>query len=263
MAPPAPGVPRRLVVIVLAVFVLAGVGGGLADNYLNAHTVNPGTTPATTPAAAPAAPPPASPRRLGSTLPALMDLVALHEPAPPFQLTDQTGQPVTLASLRGKVVVLSFFNPSCNDICPVLATELRAADRALGTGARSVALLSVNADPLALAPGTARAAAAASGLGGAHGLRNWQYLTGSLAALDRVWTDYGISIDVQRATGQVAHNEYVWLVSPSGSLAYRVTPFADQSRVNGSFGLSPATEARFGAGIAEYARRLLAATAAP
>lgn len=262
MAPPAPGVPRRLIVIVLALFVLAGVGGGIADNYLNAHTVNPGATSntstslATTNLGATAV----APRRLDQGFPALMGLVALHKSAPPFQLTNQTGAPVSLSSLRGKAVVLSFFDPSCNDICPVLAAELRAADRDLGALAASVAFVSANADPLAVGSRAGQVAARTSGLGGPGGLANWQYLNGSVPTLNRLWTHYGISVDVQEATGQVAHNELLWFITPTGTLAYRSTPFADQSRVNGSYHLAAATEARFGAGIARYARRLVTQT---
>lgn len=258
IAPPPPRVSRRLIVTILAAFVLAGVGGGVADNYLNAHTVNPGASSAATTTLG-TAPVPA--HRLDAGVVALMGLSAAHGTAPSFQLTNQAGAPVRLGSLRGKVVVLTFFDPSCNDICPVLAAELRAADRDLGArAAPSVAFLSVNADPLAVGPGASRTAARASGLGGPGGLANWQYLNGSLPTLNRVWTHYGISVDVQPATGQVAHNELLWLISPTGTLAYRVTPFANESRVNGSYDLPPATEARFGAGIARYARRLLTST---
>ncbi|MGH3149570.1 MAG: peroxiredoxin family protein, partial [Streptosporangiaceae bacterium] len=41
------------------------------------------------------------------------DSSALDVPAPAFQLTDQNGQPVSLASLRGKVVLMTFLDPVC------------------------------------------------------------------------------------------------------------------------------------------------------
>lgn len=37
----------------------------------------------------------------------------LGKPAPDFELNDQDGKPVSLASLRGKIVVLEWFNPEC------------------------------------------------------------------------------------------------------------------------------------------------------
>ena len=41
---------------------------------------------------------------------------------PSFTLTDQFGKRVSLRSLRGKVVVLSFNDPECTTICPLTTT---------------------------------------------------------------------------------------------------------------------------------------------
>jgi cytochrome oxidase Cu insertion factor (SCO1/SenC/PrrC family) len=38
--------------------------------------------------------------------------------APGFTLTDQGGQTMSLAGLKGHVVVLEFMDPHCTDICP-------------------------------------------------------------------------------------------------------------------------------------------------
>ena len=47
--------------------------------------------------------------------------------APAFSLTGQHGQAVTLASLRGKVVLLTFLDPVCTSDCPLIAQEFRQA----------------------------------------------------------------------------------------------------------------------------------------
>jgi hypothetical protein len=44
----------------------------------------------------------------------------LNFPAKGFQLTDQHGQTVSLASLRGKVVLLTFLDPVCTTDCPLI-----------------------------------------------------------------------------------------------------------------------------------------------
>jgi protein SCO1 len=44
-------------------------------------------------------------------------------PAPGFTLTDQDGRTLSLASLRGKAVVLEFMDPHCTDICPIVSHE--------------------------------------------------------------------------------------------------------------------------------------------
>ncbi|HTZ24545.1 MAG TPA: redoxin domain-containing protein, partial [Streptosporangiaceae bacterium] len=51
----------------------------------------------------------------------------LNEPAPGFTLTSQDGHQVSLSSLRGKVVLLTFLDPVCTTDCPIIAQELRAA----------------------------------------------------------------------------------------------------------------------------------------
>ncbi len=58
----------------------------------------------------------------------------LDLPAPGFSLTDQRGRTVSLASLRGKVVLMTFLDPVCTTDCPVIAQELKQAGRMLGAG---------------------------------------------------------------------------------------------------------------------------------
>ena len=56
----------------------------------------------------------------------------LDTPAPNFTLTSQDGRQVSLASLRGKVVLLTFLDPVCTTDCPLIAQEMRSADTLLG-----------------------------------------------------------------------------------------------------------------------------------
>ena len=64
--------------------------------------------------------------------------------APGFTLTDQTGHTMSLASLRGKVVVLEFMDPHCTDICPIVSQEFVTAYRDLGRLASRVVFIAVN-----------------------------------------------------------------------------------------------------------------------
>src|SRR5690348_9289547 len=45
-------------------------------------------------------------------------------PAPDFTLRDQDGQSVRMASLRGRVVALTFLYTKCPDACPLIAAKL-------------------------------------------------------------------------------------------------------------------------------------------
>ena len=69
-------------------------------------------------------------------------------PAPPFTLTDTSGHSVSLSSLRGRTVVLTFLDPVCTSDCPIIAQSLRLADENLGADARNVELVAVVNNPL-------------------------------------------------------------------------------------------------------------------
>ena len=87
----------------------------------------------------------------------------LNYPAPAFSLTDQHGRTVTLGSLRGKVVLLTFLDDTCTVDCPLIAQEFRAASQLLGARSQRVELVAVNYNPLntALAENCIRAVQAA------------------------------------------------------------------------------------------------------
>jgi cytochrome oxidase Cu insertion factor (SCO1/SenC/PrrC family) len=265
--PPAP-FPTRLILWIAGIAAFLGIGGAVVGHFVDGVAAT-GSTTATTGTIPPPLNPPA--RRpvttgpatvapnapggpsLSGSLSSMMDLTSPPPvPATGFSLTDQRGSTVSLASLRGKVVVLSFFNQTCDDICPVLAAELAAADADLGPAAAHVALVTVNTDPRATRPATGPAPA---GEAPVSGLSNFYELTGSLDQLDPVWKAYGITIDVQVRTGRIAHNDKLYFVDPRGRLRAAATPFANES-TGGAFSLPAAAVARWGAGIADEVRSL-------
>ena len=73
---------------------------------------------------------------------------AVDAPAPPFTLTDQHGRTVSLASLRGHVVALTFLDPVCTSDCPLIAQEFRQTDQRLGGQARNVDFVAIVANPI-------------------------------------------------------------------------------------------------------------------
>src|SRR6266550_2676181 len=58
--------------------------------------------------------------------------------APDFTLTDGvSGRAITLSAQRGQVVALTFLYTTCPDVCPLTATQFRAAQTNLqGDGSR-------------------------------------------------------------------------------------------------------------------------------
>ena len=193
--------------------------------------------------------------QLTASIPALMNLVSLQGQQPStWTLTDaRSGKTVSLRSLRGRVVVLTFADASCKDICPVLGAELERAATLLGTTRVPVTFVTINTDPLSLAPGHATI----TGVAPFIQLANWRFLTGSLKVLNRVWTNYGISVTVNDATRRVSHNDLMYFIGSSGTFAWAATPFANEAK-NGTFSLSTASADRFATGIARYAGRLAA-----
>jgi len=133
--------------------------------------------------------------------------------APAFDLTDQYGRQVTLASMRGKVVLLTFLDPVCTSDCPLIAQEFREADTILGAKARGVDLVAIVANPLYRTVAYTRAFDRQERLGG---LPNWRYLTGSLAQLRLAWRDYGIAAQILPAGGMIAHSDVAYVIDAHG-----------------------------------------------
>ncbi len=260
---PDPKLPPKFALIVVAVLVVLGVGGTLLEHLLSSVGLNPdattaGQSTATTFAPGLIAPPASTPSvpQVGAPLPEFMGITPRSGTAAGFSLEDQAGHPTSLADERGHAVVLTFFDAPCQDICPVVAAELLRAANDLGTTRSRVVFLTVNTDPVVLSSAPASTAAVRSGLAS---LATWHFLTSNLTTLNAVWRAYGVSVNVSRTSGIVAHNDVMYFVDPSGRLRYEATPFADESSA-GAFSLPAASIDRWGQGIATYARQLLGAT---
>jgi cytochrome oxidase Cu insertion factor (SCO1/SenC/PrrC family) len=139
--------------------------------------------------------------------------------APAFTLTDQAGHQVSLASLRGKVVLLTFLDPVCTSDCPLIAQEFRAADRLLRGRSRQVELVAIVANPVYRTLAYTRAFDRQEGLAG---VRNWLYLTGPLARLQQAWKSYGVAAEILPAGGMVAHNDVAYVIDATGHTRYEL-----------------------------------------
>ncbi len=133
--------------------------------------------------------------------------------APAFTLTNQNGRPVSLASLRGKVVLLTFLDPVCTSDCPLIAQEFRQADQLLGGHSRQVELVAVVTNPVYNQPEYTAAFDRQEHL---STLPNWQYLTGSVAQLRKVWRQYGIAAQILPAGGMIGHSDIAYVIDRSG-----------------------------------------------
>lgn len=64
-----------------------------------------------------------------------------------FSLTGHDGKPYTLASFKGKVVVMFFGYTQCPDVCPTTMSEMADVMKLLGPDAERVQVLFVTIDP--------------------------------------------------------------------------------------------------------------------
>ena len=110
-------------------------------------------------------------------------------PAAPFTLTDHHGRPVSLASLAGRTVVLTFLDPVCTSDCPLIAQDLRLADQMLGGAAADRSSWWPWSTTRCTPP--RRVTAAFDRQEGLEHLANWTFLTGSLPQLHRCGTTTG------------------------------------------------------------------------
>ena len=132
--------------------------------------------------------------------------------APGFTLTDQFGQPVSLSSYRGKVVIVAFNDAECTTICPLTTTALVDAKDMLGVAASQVQLIGIDANPKAT---EVEDVLSYSQL---HGMTyQWQYLTGSLAQLQSVWKAYSVGVTISQ--GQTDHEPAIFVINQQGRLA--------------------------------------------
>jgi len=171
---------------------------------------------------------------------------SLDLPAPGFSLTGQDGQAVTLASLHGKVVLMTFLDPVCTTDCPIIAQEFKQTGELLGAKDKDVELVAIVANPTYRSTTFTQAFDRQEGL---SGVPNWLYLTGSVAALGAVWNQYGVSVTNLPAGAMSAHNDLAIVIDGSGDIRAEVG--ADPGPATTS------TQSSFSVLLTQYARQAL------
>jgi protein SCO1/2 len=133
-------------------------------------------------------------------------------PAPSFSLVDHRGQPVTLASLGGRAVAMTFVYAGCHASCPLLVERLKALERRVPEA--PVAFVAVTLDPERDDPGSLRETAERWGLGA-----RWHLLTGEPGAVRKVIASYGVQW-APLPGGDIAHDNLVLLLDRRGRLGF-------------------------------------------
>jgi cytochrome oxidase Cu insertion factor (SCO1/SenC/PrrC family) len=130
-------------------------------------------------------------------------------PAPDVKLVNQFGQPMSLSQFRGKVVMLSFEDSECTTVCPLTTQSMLEAKQLLGAAGNQVQLLGVDANP------TATSVADVLAYSRVHAMVNqWDFLTGSVAQLKAVWSEYHIAVQIEQ--GQIDHTPALFVIDQRG-----------------------------------------------
>ncbi|MGZ4481641.1 MAG: SCO family protein [Gaiellales bacterium] len=130
-----------------------------------------------------------------------------RRPAPELGLRDQNGRMVSLRSLRGRPVLLTFLDSLCTQLCPVEGRQLADVQRALG--ARAPQLVVVSVDPPGDTPASERRFAAEQ-----RWRAPWRWLSGTPSRLRAIWHAYGI--EVIPKTHDIAHSAVLYLIDARG-----------------------------------------------
>ncbi len=154
---------------------------------------------------------------------------ALQGSAPDFLLFDQNGSPVALSDYHGRVMVLTFLDSRCKDVCPLMALQFRQAFEQLkqsGTDVSRIVFLGVNVNVEANSSADVMKFTQEQGL---TAIPSWRFLTGTADELAPVWKAYAISVTRDEKSGEIVHTSGVYLLDQKGQKRWYISfPIADQ-----------------------------------
>ncbi|MCZ7574284.1 MAG: SCO family protein [Ardenticatenaceae bacterium] len=168
-----------------------------------------------------AAPPaPATPTVLAKA-PPLLSIAQHPSPAPDFALYNQYGERVSLASLRGRPVLLTFLYTHCTTTCPLYVAWIHSALYSLGANTGEVSVVAVTVDPERDTVERLREYTTQAGWP-----PDWLFLTGPPEEVDRVLTSFRIAVSKREPPPEmkqmghegyeVAHRAVVILIDAEG-----------------------------------------------
>jgi protein SCO1/2 len=151
--------------------------------------------------------------------PAVPVLVPVGSSIPDFELVDQSAEPLTLGSLRGKVVAVNFIYSRCPlpDYCPRMVEYFRTVRSRFQDRMNSdLVLLTVTFDPQYDTPKILMEYAMSQHAGGP----GWHFLTGDAAKIERVCNAFGIQYFPDE--GLITHSLQTAVIDRDGRLAATV-----------------------------------------
>jgi len=244
--PPEAGAPgsarrrRRWITLGLVAALLVGVTAYATYVLVSEHNASVGT----------GLRPSGIPGNISTSTANLMQLSPVSRvPAPGFRLTDQHGHTLTLASLRGKVVVLEFMDPHCTDICPIVSQEYIDAYHRLGAQASKVVFAAINVNQY---HARVQDMAAYSDAHRLNTIPSWHFFTGPVSALHAVWRHYNVAVQAANPDADIIHSSAVYFIDANGAERFMASPMVDHT-ANGKAYLPLAQISDWSSGIARLA----------
>ncbi|MFZ0677261.1 SCO family protein [Candidatus Binatus sp.] len=131
---------------------------------------------------------------------------------PEVSLIDQHGSAVSLASLKGKPVLIDFIYTSCASTCPMLTAKMAAIAKKLGPAlGADVKIVSISLDPEHDSPAELAKYAQSHDASAA----GWLFLTGSPARIDQVLALFKLR-RTRESDGSITHSIEAFLIGPDG-----------------------------------------------
>ncbi|HLZ21220.1 MAG TPA: SCO family protein [Ktedonobacterales bacterium] len=131
--------------------------------------------------------------------------------APDFSLRDQNGETVSLASLRGHPVVLTFLDSVCPHAdCSLMAQYLNWTAKDMGVRSADVSWVAISVDPWHDTP-----ASAAAFLQSRQVTMPFHFLLGTVSQLTPVWSTYHMQAILQ-SDGVVIHTSGLYVLDAQG-----------------------------------------------
>lgn len=140
----------------------------------------------------------------------------LDRPAPALALTAHTGQPLDLAQLAGRPVLITFAYAHCETVCPLIVQQALRAQAELRDEADTPALVIVTLDPWRDTPSRLAAMATAWGLPEGDA---W-VVGGTVEDVERTLDAWEVPRSRDATTGEITHPSLLYIVDRAGRLAY-------------------------------------------
>jgi cytochrome oxidase Cu insertion factor (SCO1/SenC/PrrC family) len=235
------GKPRRSTVVLTVIALVCGLAFATVFAVLVTSLSGQKSAPRTT----------GIPKTVSTKLATMMQLSPVPVvKAPGFTLMDQSGHPVSLASLHGHPIVLTFMDPHCTDICPLVSREFVNAYKDLGAAGRNVVFIAVNVNPYHHTTADMARYSSAEGL---SSIPTWHFVTGSVKSMQAVWKNYEVQVQAPNPDADVIHTSLIYFIDPQGKERYVAAPMVDHTKSGTAF-LPAGQLAAWGKGIALVTR---------